>query len=75
MSEYETQAQEFLTKTNTTFMRSRILRADKKDEDLWDAIDLKDKNRIQDDASLATRGLVDIKTLMKESGHNEIYGK
>jgi len=53
-----------------TFMRSRILRADSKDETLWDAIDLKDKNRIQDDASLATRGLIDIKTLAKESGYS-----
>ena len=53
-----------------TFMRSRILRADKKDEKLWDSIDMKDKNRIQDDASLATRGLIDIKTLCKESGYS-----
>ena len=51
-----------------TFMRSRILRADSSDEKLWDSIDLKDKNRIQDDASLATKGLIDIKTLARESG-------
>jgi len=53
-----------------TIMRSRILRADRKDELLWDAIDFKDKNRIQDDAALATRGLIDIKTVAKESGYS-----
>jgi len=53
-----------------TFMRSRILRADCADEKLWDSIDLKDKNRIQDDAALATKGLIDIKTVAKESGYS-----
>jgi len=53
-----------------TFMRSRILKADYKDEKLWDAIDLKDKNRIQDDSALEAQGLIDIKKVAKESGYS-----
>ena len=53
-----------------TFMRSRILRADHADEKLWDAIDLKDKNRIQDESALESQGLIDIKKVAKESGYS-----
>lgn len=54
-------------------MRSRILRADSNDEKLWDYLDHKDKDEIQDDAALETKGLINIKKVAKESGYSISY--
>lgn len=57
------------SKTFTLF-HSKILPADYEDQTLWDRIDMADKDRIQDEAVMETKGLIDVKTICKESGYS-----
>lgn len=55
------------------FMKSKILKADYEDEELWDSIDYKDKAMMQDEAALESKGLISIDTLARESGYSVSY--
>jgi len=57
------------SKTMPVF-RSRVLPADPDSARAWDLIDLKQKGDIMDTAALETKGLMDIKSVARESGYS-----